>query len=315
MRIIFHAGAPKTGTTALQAMLEANKSLLADAGIAYGSRQVRKGIVHPLYPVIKRLRSEADPSQLIEMARGYLASEAEGGRQHSLLLSYESAFGEPLSDYSPQFYPDLDRVAAALKAVFADHVLHIKWVTRPLVDFIPSYYVQYVRMGGTRSLEDFIATADKTTLSWTPVVRRLHQHFGEDAVQVFRYRDFRQTPDPFIRNLCAPLDAPLNTFDLTPLQRRHNATDGRAAVEIYRLINRGLNPLPARLRRRLRLRARRHLFPAIQKFSPKQSLELRPEVYAFLAEQDRLDDETLGPLYVQMPGGEPASLAGALVSA
>jgi len=140
-RVYLHVGAPKTATTYLQGLLQANRAPLADQGVLWpGSR-----VDH------------------FRMAMAVTGRTQEMPRPRQGQLSWDSIVGAA-ADWPGTVVvsnemlsvADAEQATAALES-FAPAELHVVYTVRDLARTVPSEWQQSLRAGGTLGLDDYVA--------------------------------------------------------------------------------------------------------------------------------------------------------------
>ncbi len=279
-RIILHCGAPKTGSTSLQNFFADNRATLAEDGVAYPLRFFRRGEVDPLHDGFKRLRARKRPEEkLFEDMRARVDAFFQEDGVRTLLISNESILGEPFHPDRRGFFPKHGESAKQLARIFEGYDVSVVYFIRDFESFLPSYYVQYVRMGGYLSFERFCAHMGSETLSWQPVVTSLRKAFGAANVACFDAADMRRAPDATIKAAFGAFMPSLPAFDAA--RYNQNQAVGAAVLGCYRVMNRLLdNMFPIARRRQVRPLVRQYLFEPLAYLSRLASGSSKPEPVA-----------------------------------
>lgn len=140
-RVYLHVGAPKTATTYLQGLLEANRAALADQGVLWPGARVDH--FRMAMAVTGRTHEMPKPRQG-EVAWRRVA-EAAAEWPGTVVVS-----NEMLSVATPE------QATAALES-FAPAELHLIYTARDPARTIPSEWQQSLRAGGTLGLDDYVA--------------------------------------------------------------------------------------------------------------------------------------------------------------
>lgn len=185
--ILFHCGSAKTGSTTLQKELWAAQTALRSAGFYYCPRFVRRGDVDPLNQAIRQLRSKQMLAKELErgvtMGRRRLQELFAMEGVHTVILSNESALGDPFHDGRAGFFPLFDRSMEGLQRIFAGYTVKAFFTVRNQAELLPSFYTQRMRQGGSYSPQAYYDWGLSFDLSWVPVVRRLQAAFPELNLQ------------------------------------------------------------------------------------------------------------------------------------
>ncbi len=154
MKVILHIGATKTGSSALQDFLYQNMRVLRSKGICYPDVGIVSGAHHliaaALHPSAHRLHSDAlpdTPQAREEQFHTYVAAarrEAEAMKAETLILSSEYLWG----DFSPAFYDHWKQAVTGAQVT-------IYGVLRDPRNWVPSSYIQAIKGGEARSLEEW----------------------------------------------------------------------------------------------------------------------------------------------------------------
>lgn len=224
--IILHLGAQKTGSTSFQHLLGVHEPLLEKAGIGYPHRFILKGDVDPLFRLLHRARYAADRASPIAEARERLDYLFRVPNRHSLLISNESLLGEPFAYPHVGFFPELEKTIEILSAVFEGYQIEAHFVTRDYASVIASYYVQYVRRGGSCSLSEFAKMFDHMTDGWPAIIAALQHIFGTDAVFTYDYADFCLNPAPFYQRIFKDINLAMALAMSAPQMRKNKSVGG-----------------------------------------------------------------------------------------
>ncbi|WP_148572694.1 DUF6752 domain-containing protein [Nocardioides caldifontis] len=141
-RVYLHVGAPKSGTTYLQRILDGNRQVLADAGVlVVGERHVDR--VHAGMAVREDPRLENLPPRAVQ-AWKRLTAEIRAWQGSSAVLSYELFAGA-----------SAEQVTAALADLDGLEV-HVVITTRDLARAVPSAWQERLKFALTTPLESWV---------------------------------------------------------------------------------------------------------------------------------------------------------------
>jgi hypothetical protein len=225
LRIILHAGTPKTGTTSLQLFLDANYAALLDRGVLYP----RAGITPPPEPkhqwMIGALMNK-DPRHFTTMLERALGEARQD--THTMVLSSEGLFHR-WWDFSPTGLNILNTLATRFPLSF--------WVFfREPVSFVRSFYIQMLKnprglgpcYGQDVSVEEILDDPRfRLHLDYIRYIRNVETVVGEGKVRPFRYT----------RNTIVDALAALDITDMDPGTLNENRTVGELGASFLRLIN------------------------------------------------------------------------------
>ncbi|GAB2467054.1 hypothetical protein GCM10027063_04560 [Promicromonospora xylanilytica] len=147
-RVVFHIGAPKTGTTFLQQVLFANKARLEEHGVLV-------------------------PGEAWGVHAGAAAGlrQGPGGRRHiewrRLLTTLRDWPGDT-AIVSCEWFPmaTVEQTAEALEQLQEIGELHVVATARDLVDQVPGAWQEFLKLGHTSSIDEFAATMDQSGVRW-----------------------------------------------------------------------------------------------------------------------------------------------------
>ncbi|WP_262690818.1 hypothetical protein [Kordiimonas aestuarii] len=262
-RIILHCGAPKTGSTSLQHFFADNATALARDGAVCPPRFFRQGNVDPLHTIFTQLRAGLRRQEkLLAAGRQRLDKLFDEAGVHTVLISNESALGEPFMAVEPGFFPAHARSIELLQKLFAGYEVQVVYFIRDFESFMPSYYVQYVRMGGFLSFDEFCAHIGDHNLSWQPVLGTLGHAFGAANIHCHRSENLRLTPADTVVQAFGQFLPSLPTF--VAGKYNQNLSVGPVVLSVYRGFNRLVATLvPRRYHRRLRPLMRQYVYEPI----------------------------------------------------
>ena len=188
MRLVFHVGAHKTGTSLVQTYLQRSARRRVASGIA----------VVPRHHVHELIGWGATVLRHPEHLRRRIEAEA---RRHPavLVVSDECSLGRPFEDGMAGMYPRAPELAAALARVSEGFDTRVVMYLRPLADFVESYYLQTIHEGAAHTFEEWFAGLDAESLSWSPAVEGLRAAFGGHAVEIGDFREFEFGQSLFLR--------------------------------------------------------------------------------------------------------------------
>ena len=226
LKIILHAGTPKTGTTSLQVFLDLQRDALLERGILYPRAGITSASVPKHQWMIGGLMNDA-PSHFEAMLNAALGELRPS--THTMILSSEGLFNH-WWDFSPTGLSTL----AALSARF-----HLEFWTffREPSSFFRSLYIQYLKNPQTSgslygldlSAREFLENPRVSIyLDYMAYIRSVEAVIGNAKVRPFHYRG--DTIQEFM--------AALQIEDLQPTVTQENRSVGQLGVELLRSINR-----------------------------------------------------------------------------
>ena len=304
-KIIFHCGSAKTGSTTLQAYLWANRAALEGEAIHYCPRLVRADNIDPLNLAIRDVRKLHLKHQAISAGRARLEYLFGKANYHTIIVSNESAFGDPFSDRYPGFFPFLAPALEGLKEMFAGYQLVPIFFVRDQSRLLPSFYGQRVRQGTIESFAAFMERAGSYDLSWQPVITAVSAAFTV-PVEVHRFEDFAARPMDYAAALFASHSGAAKLLIQNPTAK--NAAAKSHAVDLMLGANKlvdSMGFMKASQRVRLKKGIRRWLFPLFERIKSGFRLQLPAERQTALASLYRDDLKALaikkGPVQENRP--------------
>jgi len=198
--IYIHIGAHKTGTTAVQSVLSANRRLLADRGVLYPTSCT---YAHGQHRLAFALKGGRDPSRLdrpvLETELSDLLSEIAASEQPNILVSSEEFFAT-----DPE---QLSRMRDAL----ADHVVHIIAVIRRPDELFASIYNQRTKSISSRATIHYARYLGEPSrlhrdLDFSQCLGDWAKVFGQHALQVLTYESERDAVALICKHIGMPSD-------------------------------------------------------------------------------------------------------------
>ena len=227
-RVYLHVGAPKSGTTYLQDVLETNRGRLADHGVLVVGRR-RVDLVHAGMAVREDPRLDHLPRRA-STAWDRLVTEVEDWAGPVAVISYELLAGA-----TPE-------QAAKAVASLGDREVHVVLTTRDLARSLPSAWQERLKFGLTTPLEQ-----------WTPPPARVvRSEWGwrtlDPAGVAARWGEV--LPPARVHLVPVPRTGPheelwrrfaeacsLQDVAVDPPAQRANTALGAAAAEVLRAVN------------------------------------------------------------------------------
>lgn len=230
IKLVIHAGTPKTGTTSLQTYLDKRQRKLRGKGILYPHNI--KGLQNPTAPRHQWFEKNLVTTHLDNFLENFKNIVAQVKQDtHTIILSSEGIY-----NYWWDFPEESKDLLSALSKLFDVEVW--VWFREPL-EFIESYYKQCIRNPQLENNPCYgkdLSFAEMLGIEWFSqhldyqgFVTECQSIFGENKVSVFKYEgDVVQEVIQKL-GLATPHDNP------TP---RQNQSLNSAAVALLRTINR-----------------------------------------------------------------------------
>jgi hypothetical protein len=292
--IILHCSAPKTGSTSFQHLLYANIPLLLKAGFYCPPVSRKRRIKDDLRILLAELspRRRGRDAGIAHVRAVIGAVFAETGA-HTLVLSNESMLGTPFAKDTRTFLPRAHDKIKLIAEALSDYDVEVRFFVRDYASFLPSWYVQQVRMGARDAFPDFLAGLDLATMSWVPVVTSLRSIFGPERVEIFDHADLKTDAYGLMCRAFPDVMAALGArgHDLP----NKNSSIGIGMINAYRRWNGIAERLgwSAASRDRIHHLGRRYVLLPFERFSRSQRISLDPALAARLSAQFKSDLATI----------------------
>lgn len=232
MKVFLHIGAPKTGTSFVQAVLMHNRELLADQGIFFPAGSWGEGHVWPVVDLMRR------------GGKGALVAKARGS--WDVFVADVLAHDGPTALLSMEFLATaLPEHVAKIKADLPGAELHVVLTARDLARQYPATWQESVQNGQSWTWNRFLTACRDEPDSPPARYFRRHQDLAQMAriwgEQVPADRIHLVTvprsgpPTELWRRFCQVVGIDPQAFDLEVT--RSNRSLGAASAEVMRLVN------------------------------------------------------------------------------
>jgi hypothetical protein len=224
-KLVFHAGTPKTGTTALQYCLEENKTRLAERGIYYPPTRHAP----PCPPKHQFLAEQMIAGDVQGLGTSVLSAlRAMPANTNLILFSAEGLFNH-WWDFAAESRLMLRFLASTFR-------LEVLICFRDVVEFAVSFYCQSVRnppvhpcYGRDLSLGEMLEDEwFRKHLDYLGFLMEVRHSLGDVTIRTFRYSD----------TVMSEILQYLGAGDLESGVERHNESLHRQGLEMVRIVNR-----------------------------------------------------------------------------
>ena len=221
--LVLHIGAPKAGSSALQAFLQVNRSLLSKAGFYYPEHRYDRNNVSGGHAVLGKALVNKDLNTARDCFQTWLSEAKKKGL--CLLLSAESFYGQPIR---------LNHLTENLKVVV------VVYFRDPIESLISTYNQSVKRHFSTHTLKSFARKQlDRDIPEFSGmIIEKWHTEFGLNNLRVLPYIP-SAFPDGKIEysfiNTLGISESARPLFSLLP--RRINSSYTPSALELKRLFN------------------------------------------------------------------------------
>jgi hypothetical protein len=227
LKLIIHAGTPKTGTTSLQFFFDKHREKFKSIGVLYPLPNSKT--YEPKHQWLVHALSEKNVDMLISNFKKILIqADAE---THTILLSTEGIYNH-WYDYDQEAKSFL----AVLKALFD---LEMIICFRKPSDFAYSLYAQYVKNPRIEQFNCYgkdLSFAEMLDSNWFLIhldylsfIYQIEELLGKANLKVMKY-----SPSLIIKKFCEYIDIDLDYTD----EINENASLTNSSIEILRIINR-----------------------------------------------------------------------------
>ena len=187
MKIIFHLGAHKTGSTLIQNALRKNIGLLGDAGWGYKPKRQWRTKASPM-PADFYIDRRRDRD--LGRARDSLMKFLDAHKKDKVILSSEGTLAGTnpsvphflaSSTNAGLYMVEDNSVIDWYSEVFSGLDVTAVFYVRRQDSFLDSLYLENVRQGRRIRKRSLLKMLDIDRLSWRPVLRRLKEEFNLEA--------------------------------------------------------------------------------------------------------------------------------------
>ena len=229
LKLVIHAGTPKTGTTSLQTYLDKKQRKLRGKGILYPHNLEKlQNPSAPKHQWFEKNLVTANLESFLENFKNIISQVKED--THTIILSSEGIY-----NYWWDFPVESKDILSELSKLFDIDVW--VWFREPLV-FIESYYKQCIRnpqVASTPCYGKDLSFAEMLSIDWFSqhldyqgFITECQAVFGENNVSVFKYEG------DVVQEVMQKLG--LATLHDNPTPRENKSLNG-ASIELLRMIN------------------------------------------------------------------------------
>lgn len=292
-KIILHCGAPKTGSTSFQHMLYGNRARMLKAGFYYPGVSRKKREADDIRIVLSNLKGEGHRKKEVQHARKLIEKLFAESGAHTLVISNESLLGKPAIRGNKTFLPKADDSARLIAEALEGYDVEVRYFIRDFAGFLPSWYVQQVRMGADMDFDHFTRTHHLKHASWAPSVEALRKHFGADRVQVYDHADLVKDAHGLFSRAFPDVMAALGEAGKNPPNK--NSSIGKGMVNAYRRWNAISEKIgwSRTSRKTIQHIGRRYFLLPFERFSRSEKIRFDPETARKMTDRYRADIEAI----------------------
>lgn len=242
MKAIVHIGAPKTGSSSIQAFLDRNKDEFERRGFRYSRLFEQRGsqyeyVLAALHEAGQLPGNPENRRHFGVTTRAALEDQAKAPTEY--LARYADTYSEPVALFSSEhFVPwlkdaDTVKVADAMFGRTFEHVRYILYLRNP-VSYLVSQYSETVKRGNTNRLSDFVKSG-AASVKQLQLVERWVSAVGRERLDVRLMETDWMRDGDLLADYCHAVGADLQGMQ-TP--RHQNTSLNVVAAEALRRLNR-----------------------------------------------------------------------------
>ena len=288
-KIIIHCGAPKTGSTSFQHLLYDNRDRMLKAGFYYPAVSRKKREADDIRILLSSLKGDANNKKALARIRKLVERLFEENKAHTLLISHEGLLGKPAFKGNRTFLPKAEDSARLISEALKDYDVQVRFFIRDFAGFLPSWYVQQVRMGNEMTFDDFARAYHFDKATWAPAVASLRRHFGAERVEVYDHADLVKDAHGVFSRAFPEVMAALGEAGRAPPNK--NISIGRGMVDAYRRWNGMAGKLgwSQSSRKTIQHIGRRYVLLPFERFSKSEKIRFDAETAARMTARYKAD--------------------------
>ncbi|MDR7384079.1 hypothetical protein [Promicromonospora iranensis] len=193
--LVLHVGAHKTGTTLVQKALRSNREAFARRGYDVLIRNEYENLTEGRHSRWRRQDGAlSNVNKAFEMVR-------DAATQDSLVISHEDLLASVHSFRSGPLYAPADDILRIAHEVLQPERTTVLLYVRRQDRFVESSYLQTVRVGSTKSFEEFMEPVTTDNLRWDSLVEKIKASVPAGSeVRVNYFESIKQLRSrPFVR--------------------------------------------------------------------------------------------------------------------
>lgn len=292
-KIILHCGAPKTGSTSFQHMLYDNRERMLKAGFFFPAVSRKKREEDDIRIVLSNLKGEGNRKKEVKQVRRLIEKLFAESGAHTLLISNEGLLGKPAIKGNKTFLPKADDSARLMAEALEGYDVEVRYFIRDFAGFLPSWYVQQVRMGNDMDFERFTKAYNLRKASWAPAVASLRKYFGVERVEIYDHADLVKDAHGVFSRAFPTVMAALGDAGRNPPNK--NTSIGKGMVNAYRR----WNAISERLgwsqqsRKTIQHIGRRYVLLPFERLSRSEKVRFDPETARKMTARYKADIEAI----------------------
>jgi hypothetical protein len=292
-KIIIHCGAPKTGSTSFQHLLYDNRERMLKAGFYFPAVSRKKREADDIRIMLSNLKGEGGRKKEIKQVRKLIETLFEQNDVHTLIISNEGLLGKPAIKGNKTFLPKAEESARLMAEALEGYDVQVRYFIRDFAGFLPSWYVQQVRMGNDMEFDRFVRAYNLEKATWAPAVASLRKHFGVERVEVYDHADLVKDAYGLFSRAFPDIMAALGEAGRSPPNK--NLSIGKGMVNAYRRWNgiAGRLGWSAGSRKSIQHFGRRYVLLPFERFSKSEKIRFDPETAARMTARYKADIEAI----------------------
>ncbi|MDB5553276.1 MAG: hypothetical protein JWL86_3260 [Rhizobium sp.] len=292
-KIIIHCGAPKTGSTSFQHLLYDNRERMLKAGFYFPAVSRKKREADDIRIMMSNLKGEGGRKKETRQVRKVIEMLFEQNDMHTLVISNESLLGKPAVKGGKTFLPKAEESARLMAEALDGYDVEVRYFIRDFAGFLPSWYVQQVRMGNAMEFTKFVRAYNLENATWAPAVASLRKHFGTERVEIYDHADLVKGAYGLFTKAFPAIMAALGDAGRSPPNK--NMSIGKGMVDAYRRWN-GISERigwSAGSRKSIQHIGRRYVLLPFERFSKSEKIRFDAETAARMTARYRADIEAI----------------------
>lgn len=292
-KIILHCGAPKTGSTSFQHMLYENRERMVKAGFYYPAVSRKKREEDDIRIVLSNLKGEGSRKKEVRQVRKLIERLFSESGAHTMLISNEGLLGKPAIKGNKTFLPKAEESARLMAEALDGYDVELRYFIRDFAGFLPSWYVQQVRMGNEMDFERFAKAYNLDRATWAPAVAALRRHFGEERVEIYDHADLVKDAHGVFRRAFPAVMEALGEAGRNPPNK--NTSIGKGMVNAYRRWNAISERIgwSQKSRKAIQQFGRRYFLLPFERFSRSEKIRFDPETARMMTARYKADIEAI----------------------
>ena len=208
-------------------------------------------------------------------------------------IARQVVYSEPAVKGNKTFLPKADDSARLMAEALEGYDVEVRYFIRDFAGFLPSWYVQQVRMGNDMEFDRFTKAYNLDRATWVPAVESLRKYFGTERVQIFDHAALvKDAHGVFCRAFPEIMEA-LGEAGRNPPNK--NTSIGRGMVNAYRRWNAISERIgwSQKSKKTIQHIGRRYFLLPFERFSRSEKIKFDPETARQMTARYKADIEAI----------------------